>query len=85
MTQGKESCPTDSTLPTLTQEQRRAFQQQMGSKGHESEGNGDTAHYSLEFSADELTRLQEADETLGKIQEAVMDHPSQLETAEYFK
>ena len=57
----------------------------MGSKGHESEGNGDTAHYSLEFSADELTRLQEADETLGKIREAVMDHPSQLDTAEYFK
>ena len=82
---GKESCPPDSTLPTLTQEQRRAFQQQMGSKGHGSEGNGDTAHYSLEFSADELTKLQETDETLGKIRKAIMDHPSQLETAEYFK
>ena len=57
----------------------------MGSKSHESEGNGDTAHYSLEFSADELTKLQETDEALGKIRKAVMYHPSQLETAEYFK
>ena len=46
---------------------------------------GDKAHCTIEFSADELTKLQEADETLGKIREAVMDKPSQLETAEYFK
>ena len=57
----------------------------MGNKGHESKGNGDTAHYSLKCSADELTKLQEADETLSKIREAVMNQPSQLETAEYFK
>ena len=57
----------------------------MGNRSHESEGNGDAAHYSLEFSANELTKLQETDETLDKIRKAVMDHPSQLETAEYFK
>ena len=83
--QTEESYPTDSTLPTLTQEQRRAFQQQMGKKGLESKGNGDTAYYSLEFSADELTKLQEADETLSKIRGTVVNQPSQSETAEYFK
>ena len=76
----KELRPTDSNPPTLTQEQRRAFQQQMGNKGH-----GDMAHNALEFSADELTKLQEADETLSKIREAIVNQPSQLETTEYFR
>ena len=76
----KELRPTDSNPPSLTQEQRRAFQQQMGNKGH-----GDMAHNALEFSADELTKLQEADETLNKIREAIVNQTSQLETTEYFR
>ena len=52
----------------------------MGNKGH-----GDTAHDAIELSTDELTKLQEADETLSKIREAIVNQSSQLETTEYFR
>ena len=56
-----------SMLPTLTQKQRRTFQQQMGKKDHVPNSKEDKAPYSFELSADNLRELQESDKTLSKV------------------
>ena len=75
---------TDNMLPTLTQKQRRTFQQQMGKKDYVPNSKEDTALYSFEFSADNLRELQESDKTLSKVRESVIDSSDQSKT-EYFK
>ena len=75
--------PSVEMTPTLTQEQRRTLQQQLG-KSNYGGLREDAASQMFEFSADRLSELQESDITLSRVREAVASSRNPSE-GEFFK
>ena len=75
--------PSVETTPTLTQEQRRTLQQQLG-KSNYGGLREDAESQIFEFSADRLIDLQESDATLSRVREAVASSRNPSE-GEFFK